>query len=208
MTAQRPRQEHDTTADYGYDNDGHQRARDIGPEENRARYTAYRETEYEQVDPRQTDPRLNDYRQTEYRQDAYRETVSSRMATKASEPTLGDLFTALSQNFSTLMREEFRLAQAELKQKGKKALSGIISLSIGGFIAYAGFLMLLVAAIIGLAYWIELWLSALIVGAVVAIIGAIMISSGLGKLRNIDPTPHQTVETLQEDKEWIKRQVK
>ena len=127
---------------------------------------------------------------------------------REDEPSIGALFTNLSQNFSTLVRDEIRLAQVEMKEKGQKAVSSIVSLAIGGFIAYAGFLVLLAAAVFGLSYYMWTWLAALIVGVVVALIGTVMLVSGLGRLREIDPAPQQTIETLKEDRDWIKRQVK
>ncbi|MBI1295343.1 phage holin family protein [bacterium] len=141
----------------------------------------------------------------EYEQNGYTTTQETR---RDAEPSIGDLFTNLSQNFSTLIRDEIRLAQVEMKQKGKKAMSGIISLAVGGFVAYAGFLVLLAAAVVGLSYYMWTWLAALIVGVVVALIGTVMLVGGLSRLRNIDPAPQQTIETLKEDRDWAKRQVK
>jgi hypothetical protein len=51
-----------------------------------------------------------------------------------------------------------------------------------------------------------MWLSALIVGLVVVGIGYLLIQRGLTALKQIDPTPRQTIQTLQEDKEWVKEQ--
>lgn len=124
------------------------------------------------------------------------------------EPSLGELFSDLSRESSTLIRNEIQLAQAEMTQKAKKAGSGAAYLAAGGFIAYAGFIFLLLAATIGLSSFMWDWLAALIVGGIVAIVGGILAGSGLGKLKSIDPVPKQTIETLQEDKEWFKRQMK
>jgi hypothetical protein len=124
------------------------------------------------------------------------------------EPSLGELFSDLSRESSTLIREEIRLAQVEMTQKARRAGSGAAYLAAGGFIAYAGFIFLLLAATLGLSYFMWDWLAALIVGGVVAIIGGVLASSGLGKIKSIDPAPKQTIETLQEDKEWFKRQMK
>jgi hypothetical protein len=76
----------------------------------------------------------------------------------------------------------------------------------GGALAYAGLLALMAALIIGLGQVIPMWLSALIVGLVVVGVGYMLIQRGLTALKNIDPTPRQTLETLQEDKEWAKEQ--
>jgi len=62
--------------------------------------------------------------------------------------------------------------------------------------------------IIGLGQLIPMWLSALIVGLVVVGIGYMLIQSGLTALKRIDPTPRETIESLKEDKEWVKEQTR
>jgi hypothetical protein len=124
------------------------------------------------------------------------------------EPSLGELFSDLSRESSMLLREEIRLAQVEMTHKAKKAGSAAAMLAAGGFIAYAGFLFLLLALTFGLSYFMWDWLAALIVGGLVAVIGGFMVASNLDKLKQINPAPQQTIESLQEDKEWLKEQMK
>jgi hypothetical protein len=124
------------------------------------------------------------------------------------ERSLGQLFSELSQDTATLIREEINLAKAELSQKANKAGRNIAFLAVGGFVAYAGFLFLLAALTWGLAEFMALWLAALIVGAIVAIIGYVLVQKAINTLRKIDPVPEQTVETLKEDREWLKDQVR
>jgi hypothetical protein len=52
-----------------------------------------------------------------------------------------------------------------------------------------------------------LWVSAGIVGLLVAAIGAFLVWKGINALKQEDLTPRQTVRTLQEDAEWAKQQV-
>ena len=52
------------------------------------------------------------------------------------------------------------------------------------------------------------WLSAAIVALVIAAIGAFVVVKGLNTLRQKDPTPRETVETLQEDREWLRDQTR
>lgn len=124
------------------------------------------------------------------------------------EPSLGELFSDLSRESSALIREEIRLAQVEMTQKGKKAGVGIGYLAAGGFVAYAGFIVLLIALVVGLSYFMWDWLAALIVGLIVLAVGGMLAASGYNKLKNINPIPRQTVETLEEDKEWLRSQMK
>ncbi len=41
-------------------------------------------------------------------------------------------------------------------------------------------------------------------GAALAIIGGIVAFSGIGQLKRTSLKPEQTIETLEEDKEWLK----
>jgi divalent metal cation (Fe/Co/Zn/Cd) transporter len=50
-------------------------------------------------------------------------------------------------------------------------------------------------------------LSALLVGVVFAAVAYFMITSALAELKKTDPVPHETIETIKEDAEWIKNEV-
>ena len=123
------------------------------------------------------------------------------------ERSIGDLFSELAGETTTLIRQEITLAQTELTQKAVNTGKNVGFLVIGGAIAYAALLAVLAAIIIGLGSVIPMWLSAFIVGIVVGIIAAIMVFSSLNKLKNTDLAPQQTIETLKEDAQWLKKQV-
>ncbi len=130
------------------------------------------------------------------------------MAQPRDERSLGDLFADLARETSTLVRQEVQLARTELTQSVSEAGRGIASLVAGGAVAYAGFLFLLLAAVLGL--WeagVEPWLSALIVGLVVVAIGAILVQRARESLKPANLAPRRTVETLKEDQEWAKDQI-
>jgi len=124
-----------------------------------------------------------------------------------SEPTLGDLFSSLTEDLSTLIRKEVDLARTETTEKVTQATRSVVSIVAGGLIAYAGLIALIIAVIVGLSRFMPLWLSALIVGIVVIVIGAIMISSGRSSLANMSVMPEKTVESMKENTEWAKEQV-
>jgi len=84
-------------------------------------------------------------------------------------------------------------------------LGGAASLAVGGVVLYTGLLAMLAAAILGLATVLEPWLAALVIGAAVAIIGAILLAAGI---RSLDPStlkPSRTAESLRRDKDVITR---
>lgn len=120
--------------------------------------------------------------------------------------SLGELFSELANETTMLVRQEIQLARTEMTQKATEAGKDVGMIGAGGALAYAGLLALIAALIIGLGELIPLWLSALIVGLVVVGVGYMLIQRGLTALKQIDPKPQQTIQTLQEDKEWVKEQ--
>jgi Flp pilus assembly protein TadB len=123
------------------------------------------------------------------------------------ERSFGDLFRQLTQDLSTLMRQEVMLAKTELSQKASEAGKDVSLLAAGGAIAYAGFLVILAGVVLALGLVLPWWASALIVGVVVAAIGYFLIRKGQTALKQADLTPKQTIETLKEDQQWVKEQV-
>lgn len=123
------------------------------------------------------------------------------------ERSLGQLFSQLSQDVSSLFRQEVRLAKIEMSQKASEAGKQVGFIVAGGFIAYAGFLALLVALILALSEFMAAWLAALIVGIVVAVIGYFLLQKGMNDLKNVNPAPEKTIKTLKEDGQWLKQQV-
>jgi hypothetical protein len=125
----------------------------------------------------------------------------------STEPSLGDLFSELSRETTTLVRQEMQLAKVEMTQKATAVGKDVGFLAAGAMVAYAGFLALLAAVIIGLGQLgLPWWVSALIVGLIVAGIGGFLVMQGMNDLKNQSPVPQQTVETLREDQEWMKHQ--
>jgi hypothetical protein len=130
------------------------------------------------------------------------------MDTRKEDRSLGELFSELSRETSTLVRNEVELAKTEMTEKASKIGKDIGFLAIGGAIAYAGLLAIIAAIIILLGGVLPMWLSALIVGIVVAGIGYALIQKGRDALKRDNLAPKQTVETLKEDAEWAKQQTR
>lgn len=107
-----------------------------------------------------------------------------------------------------LFRKEVDLAKHEVRVEVKKALQGVISLAGGAAVAALGglFLLFAVAFLLPEVFAIDVWLSFLIVGVVIAIIGAVMLLVGRSRLQQLDPTPHETIDSVRKDAEWIREQ--
>ena len=120
------------------------------------------------------------------------------------EQSIGDLLKQLSQETSTLVRQEMALARAELTEQGKRAGTGAGMLGGAGV---AGLLTLgaLTATLIGvLDTAMAFWLAALIVTAVWAAVAGVLALQGRNKIKDATPPAPQTVETVKEDVRWAK----
>lgn len=126
----------------------------------------------------------------------------------AEERSIGELFGELSQDMALLVRQEAQLAKTEMQTKLSRVTGDLISLAAGGVVALVGGLAITAAVILLLIHPIGVtpWLAALIVGALLGIIGWVMLQRGLKDLKLTDPTPRRTVETIKEDIQWAKEQ--
>ncbi len=120
--------------------------------------------------------------------------------------SLGELFSELAQETSTLVRQEVNLAKTEMSQKASRAGRHAGIIAAGGALAYAGLLAILAAVIVLLDNVMPLWLSALLVGLVVAVVGYLLVRRALDALKREDFAPRETIETLKEDQRWAKDQ--
>ena len=119
--------------------------------------------------------------------------------------SLGELFAELVQELTTLVRQELNLAKTEMSQKAARVGMHVGFLAAGGAVAYAGLLAIIAGIIILLAQvGLPWWVSAMLVGAVVAGLGAFLVMRGLNALKNEDLAPRQTMETLESLKEDIR----
>jgi uncharacterized membrane protein YqjE len=135
------------------------------------------------------------------------------MATEAPDPVLrdqhlGELFKQLSDDVSTLVRQELKLAQAEMTEKGKQAGLGMSLFGAAGLLALLALGSLTAFLIAVLATGMKVWLAALLVTVVYgAVAGALAF---IGKKRVSEaapPVPEQTIETVKEDVQWAKTQL-
>jgi uncharacterized membrane protein YqjE len=124
-----------------------------------------------------------------------------------SDRTLGDLFTELSRQASQLVRHEIRLAQAELKWRGRTAARYVAFVAGGALLAYAGVIALVFAAIWALDILLPLWAAALIVGVLVVIAGAAAAYYGITELQRMSLAPRQTVDSMKENARWARREI-
>jgi putative superfamily III holin-X len=112
--------------------------------------------------------------------------------------SVGELIGEVTRDMSTLMRQELALAKAEVKEEAVKAARAGGMLGAAGF---AGYMVLLFASIAvwwGLAEVMAAGWAALVVTAIWAVIGAVLFAVGRQRMREVNPKPERTVETVSE----------
>src|SRR5690606_26219395 len=98
------------------------------------------------------------------------------------------------------------LAKAEIKEEISAATRASAMLAAGVVLGLYAFGMLLFTVVWALDTVLDLWLSALIVTAVMAVIAGILVAVGRSRLKQVQPKPEETIESMRENVEWIKQQ--
>ena len=132
------------------------------------------------------------------------------------ESSIVYLLKKLRDDTTTLVRNEISLAKTEISEKIGSTSRNVGYLAAGALVAYAALMLILQ----GISFLLrDLFISGgmnqasasllgfLIVGAVVGIIGALLIVKALNTLKKEPLTPTKTAETLREDKEWVQNKV-
>lgn len=123
-----------------------------------------------------------------------------------TDPTTGELVSRLSEDVSRLVRDELRLAQAEMTTKAKHAGVGAGLFGAAGIIAFYAGGVLVATAILALALVLDAWLAALIVGVVLLVVAGI---AGMVGKKEVDeakpPVPTDAVESVQRDVAAVKK---
>ena len=124
--------------------------------------------------------------------------------TDLRDNSIGDLLKQLSEETSTLVKQELALARAELEQQGKRAGKGAGMLG-GAGVAVLLMLGTLTATLIGvLDTAMAFWLAALIVTVLWTAVAGVLALQGRNEIQQATPPAPQTVETVKEDVQWAK----
>ena len=125
------------------------------------------------------------------------------------DSSLADLARQLSNQTTELVRHEVELAKAELRVKGKRAGIGAGMFGGAGALGLAALGALTACFILALNAVMPAWLAALLVAVGYGIIAFVLVKQGQAKLKAAGPpVPEQTIETVKEDVEWAKTQMR
>lgn len=126
--------------------------------------------------------------------------------------SLSDLFRTLAGDLANLVRQEIALARLEFRRTIRTATGAVSRLAIGAGVGGVGTLTILAGVVVLVGELIgSYWLSAVIIGAVLLGIGGVTALGGARRLREVDPTPRRSIESVQESVRWARtemRQVK
>ncbi len=133
------------------------------------------------------------------------QTTDASQRSGAPERSTGELIKLMSEQVSTLVRDELKLAQLEMTRKGKQAGIGAGMLGGGGVIALYGIGCLIACVIIAISRVLAPWLSALVVGAALLAVAGIAALVGKARLQQAaPPVPREAVQSVKADVDEIK----
>lgn len=116
----------------------------------------------------------------------------------SDEKSIPTLIAQIVNDSATLIMKEIQLARIEIIAAGQDLGNSLVAVAVGGGVAFAGLIMLLIAAAIGLNLWLmQAWLSALIVGAVALAVGAGLVIGGRRSARQVALMPERTLHLLE-----------
>ena len=131
--------------------------------------------------------------------------VDSSNSNDLRERPIGELLKQLSQETTTLVKQELDLAKAEVAQKGQQAGKGAGMFGGAGVMGFLALAALTAALIMAIDKAVPNWAAALIVAAVYAVIAGVLALQGRNKVKEATPpVPEQAVESVKEDVQWAK----
>ena len=123
-----------------------------------------------------------------------------------SDRSIKEIIEVLRPQLQDLADKQLELARTELAPVGKRAGLAAGLLVAGGVFMFVFLIFLSLTGVYLLNLLLPLWVSALIVSGILLLVGGILAGAGASILRNLDPKPHRTIRTLQQNVNWVKGQ--
>lgn len=131
------------------------------------------------------------------------------------EASLGRVVSELVGEVGTLVRQEVELAKCELAEKATQARKGATKIGAGGALGLVGAFTLAIAVVLGLTLLLETWMatltalfvSALAVGAILAVVSWLLLRQGSEAMSPDHLMPRRTVQSIKEDARWAREQL-
>ena len=123
-----------------------------------------------------------------------------------SDRSIKEIIEVLRPQLQELVDKQVELARTELVPVGKRAGLAAGLLVAGAVFMFVFLIFLSLTGVYLLNLLLPLWVSALIVSGILLLVGGILAGAGASILRNLDPKPHRTIRTLQQNVNWVKGQ--
>jgi uncharacterized membrane protein YqjE len=129
-----------------------------------------------------------------------------REGPEPSDRSIKEIIDALRPQLQELVDRQVELARTELVPVGRQAGIAVGLLMTGAVFLFVFLILLSLTGVYALNLFLPLWASALIVSGILLLIGGILAGTGASVLRRLDPKPHRTIRTLQQNVNWLKGQ--
>ncbi len=130
-----------------------------------------------------------------------------REGPEPSDRSIKEIVDVLRPQLQELVAKQTELAKTELAPVGKRAGLAAGLLAAAAVFMLVFLIMFSLTGIYLLNLFLAIWLAALIVSVILLIVGGILAGAGASILRNLDPKPHRTIRTLQQNVNWLKGQI-
>jgi len=126
----------------------------------------------------------------------------------AADRSVTDVLQDILRNVQDILRSEVRLAKAEIRQEATQAAAAALWMTIGVVGLLSAWMFLLWTAVYALTTVLPLWAATLVIAVAVACAGGTVLTAGLRRFTRMKPMPERTIESLQENLEWMKQPTK
>ena len=126
----------------------------------------------------------------------------------ATDRSVADVLQDILRNVQDILRSEVRLAKAEIRQEATQAAAAALWMTIGVVGLLSAWMFLLWTAVYALTTVLPLWAATLVIAVAVACAGGMVLTAGLRRFTRMKPMPERTIESLQENLEWMKQPTK
>jgi uncharacterized membrane protein YqjE len=123
------------------------------------------------------------------------------------ERSIASLLKDIVGNLQQIIRAEMRLAKVEVAEELSRAGRAMVLLAIGVLFATMALGCLILAAVYGLAHFVQPWVAALLVALGVGTMGGVLAAIGATQLKRVS-LPARTVTSVQENIQWAKAQAR
>lgn len=121
----------------------------------------------------------------------------------ADSRSIHQLTAELGRQLSQLLRDEVALARAEIFARARQAVTGGGLLATAALLGLTGWLVLVAAAVAGIAVVLPVWAAALIIGGFLVLVAGALALQGRRRLRSVPPLT-LTAQSIRRDVAVVK----